>query len=918
MRSELVPGGLVGWNPLKPAADGSLNVGWPELPWGALVQALGQRAVLEVQAWALGALFVADTGWYTLDVRGTHKALLYNAARPRAPPRLVAADLYGGGSYGGGGFGVHLEAGVHVLALRLRMVVQKRISVRLAPAAAPWSIGPPPQVPDLVLAPPEQGGGGGGAQFCGGYVALPLRNSGSAGWLRHLRVTSDDGAVTAELQPTVGEAASGVSLAPGALRLLRLRLQLASNGNGNGKGKPPGCPFAFKLRLSAEGEGGQQLLLSVRLRAECRTPEQSVVCTFVDHDGAVSAAAALRPLNSSGCDPWYGCGVLLTHHGTGIPVRDSADAYKRKVAPSDEGFVFGVDRLWVVAPTRHGAHNWEQGGQRTALAAVDAMAAMLPPLMAPGVALDSHRLLFVGHSMGGHGAWVGAVQGAARAVGVASVAGWTRKETYGDSNYLFEQSASDISAASVEPALEAVLRASIAENSVERHLPLLRGVPFLARTGDRDQTVHAFWARRATRILADAGGGGDGLDGMGQPSNTSSEPSYSELPGKDHWWWDTATDSDGGALNDDQMRSFFAAAIGARPGRRTPLPRLPMRGEDDDGGGGGGFLLTVRNPGAFLGRGGWRVVQAATPARASSLHILSAGEGCAAYLRLTSVNVRRFEAPAALIFSSCHRCVELRCGSSCDDISRKYQLLDGAPLPAAACEAAAAAVAAARAAAVAVVAANAVSGKTVYSLISGEDQNEAELEAEAEVVMEATVAMCRLRGDGRWAAGEAACGAGSWAAAERGPETAGPMRQAFLAPFVIVVGGGGDDVGGGSDEIGATGDRSEMRATLAAVGALLANLFVMTSESSPPVLTDEEVVAQIEIGGEGGGDDNVGGAGGGGAGNWPAGNLLLVGGPRHNRLTARLAAYWRSVGHAARWEGEGEAEELRLELTTYC
>ena len=77
-----------------------------------------------MQAWAIGALFVAESRWYTLDVRGTHKALLYNAASPRAPPRPVAADLYGGGSYGGGGFGVHLEAGVHVLALRLRMVVQ--------------------------------------------------------------------------------------------------------------------------------------------------------------------------------------------------------------------------------------------------------------------------------------------------------------------------------------------------------------------------------------------------------------------------------------------------------------------------------------------------------------------------------------------------------------------------------------------------------------------------------------------------------------------------------------------------------------------------------------------------------------------------------------------------------------------------
>ena len=75
-------------------------------------------------------------------------------------------------------------------------------------------------------------------------------------------------------------------------------------------------------------------------------------------------------------------------------MRDSADAYKRKAAPADDGFVFGVDRQWVVAPTRHGAHNWEQGGQRTALAAVDAMAAVLPPLVAPGVPLDSQRLLW--------------------------------------------------------------------------------------------------------------------------------------------------------------------------------------------------------------------------------------------------------------------------------------------------------------------------------------------------------------------------------------------------------------------------------------------------------------------------------------------------------------------------------------------
>ena len=120
----------------------------------------------------------------------------------------------------------------------------------------------------------------------------------------------------------MGEAAS-VRVAPGVLRLLRLRLTVlrAPSRDGDKGKKPPGCPLPIKLRLSAVAEGGELLSLTVRLRAECRTREQSVVCTLIDHDGAVSAAAALRPLNSSGCNPSYGCGAVLTHHGTGIPHR---------------------------------------------------------------------------------------------------------------------------------------------------------------------------------------------------------------------------------------------------------------------------------------------------------------------------------------------------------------------------------------------------------------------------------------------------------------------------------------------------------------------------------------------------------------------------------------------------------------------
>ena len=52
---------------------------------------------------------------------------------------------------------------------------------------------------------------------------------------------------------------------------------------------------------------------------------------------------------------------------------------------------------------------------------------------------------------------------------MAAVAGWRTKEGYGDSNFLWRQSSSDVGASHVEPALKGLLEAAIAENDVELH-----------------------------------------------------------------------------------------------------------------------------------------------------------------------------------------------------------------------------------------------------------------------------------------------------------------------------------------------------------------------------------------------------------------------------------------------------------------
>jgi len=48
-----------------------------------------------------------------------------------------------------------------------------------------------------------------------------------------------------------------------------------------------------------------------------------------------------------------------------------------------------------------------------------------------------HHFALLGHSMGGHGAWHLATHYPDMALAVVSLAGWIRKEDYGDSNLFF-------------------------------------------------------------------------------------------------------------------------------------------------------------------------------------------------------------------------------------------------------------------------------------------------------------------------------------------------------------------------------------------------------------------------------------------------------------------------------------------------
>ena len=310
----------------------------------------------------------------------------------------------------------------------------------------------------------------------------------------------------------------------------------------------------------------------------CRFRGSSFQFTFIDADGSVQHAAAIHPIPESPTSTDHKFPVLLALHGTGVSASSSADSYKYKKKSTSEDYTFGIEGVWVLAPTRHGAHNWEGVGKNTAMAALRTLANITKNMEHPA---DEANVIFAGHSMGAHGAWILGYSFPDLALAVIPQAGWTTKETYGDSNTLFLH---DIQSSSVDSKLKWIIEASVQENGCEFHVSNLKEIPCFARVGSSDQVVHPWWMRRMVRLLH---------------NEKSKNIVYSEIPSKGHWWWDTKYENDGGVTNDDQMRKFFKMV------RRQEFDENQIESEDSNA----EFVITVYNPGSVSSKHGIQILQ---------------------------------------------------------------------------------------------------------------------------------------------------------------------------------------------------------------------------------------------------------------------------------------------------------------------
>ncbi|XP_071963371.1 uncharacterized protein [Antedon mediterranea] len=586
--SELTSGGEIKWKKFDQRAESDPVQISPDVNWNELISSMGSLAITEWQGWAVGEFSVNNKDEDVLiQCHGVSHLLVDDV--------IITGDVYRRSEYW---FGIQLTLGVHSLYIPLRSKGPITFQCRLKLAGAQkFTVHKPTMLPDLV-----------DGHVLGDMLAIPVTNLQTRKWLKKIKISISEQYTGVPIE-LVQE--PPVNIAPGQTMPVKLKFKEVDLGSDQ---KRECKEISFKLTVTSVEGISEHVTINLR----CRHLQQSFIFTFLDHDGSVQHAASISPTKDC---PQGVCPVVLTLHGTGVPAQNQADGYKRM----EKGdWIFGLDSAWVLAPTRHGAHNWEGPGMFTAITALSKLQQLTKKSSWMRNTVDENRVIFAGHSMGGHGAWHLATHYPDRALAVVPLAAWNKKEEYGDSNVFFRH---DISASDVDPATKSILEACIAENEVDRHVSNLQGIPVLSRIGANDRTVHPFFLRRMYRRLKEE----------------NVNVTYKEIPGKGHWWWDTWTTNDGGAVNDPQLRTFmneyssitstFDQSCDSVDQDCSIMTKGRYSNKEIDG---KSYTLTVINPALGESLKGLRIIQQIVPYRTSKVKMSFLTDGIT--IETTNVN----------------------------------------------------------------------------------------------------------------------------------------------------------------------------------------------------------------------------------------------------------------------------------------
>ncbi|KAH7927731.1 hypothetical protein BV22DRAFT_1110944 [Leucogyrophana mollusca] len=279
---------------------------------------------------------------------------------------------------------------------------------------------------------------------------------------------------------------------------------------------------------------------------------------------------------------------ILALHGAGV------DIFDQQFWPDS---LIRQAHSWVIMPTGRTSWglDWRGPSAQDAWSTVDGLHDILAGNGSPWAAwsfVKNTKVVLMGHSNGGQGAWYLASRFPDRVLGVVPAAGYIKAQAY-------VNMAMSRSAHFVDPSLRAILESSFTPDDNDLFMSNLVDTPVLSIHGGDDENVPTWHTRELVSVL--------------KTWNPVAYVTYREDPGKPHWYYTV--------LKNKQVQAFLDSVLD--PGASLQRSRS--------------FTLTVAVPSESGSLHGWRILALEVPGRLARLYVKD-NDGAVA-IKATNVSV---------------------------------------------------------------------------------------------------------------------------------------------------------------------------------------------------------------------------------------------------------------------------------------
>ncbi|CAO3675016.1 unnamed protein product [Umbelopsis ramanniana] len=577
--SELVDGGSVGWQLLETQGTTVGPLEFPSTRW-SWNQLTAGWSINQYQAWAVTT--------FALDEAAAFRVQFYSIGDFYVDHVKYSGDWY---NYRTTAHVVRLSAGEHTI--RVRVVNEIRIFGGSVPPKSTFEYLWEPiadHIPAVAIEQqlniPDIADG----RFTGDLCSIGVQNvlEDQAIQVTAISILHKDSDV--DISATLKRQSDMNAIMPGQIRQIPFYINATEP-------IPVKSPTLLGIIVTVTFNGEDHQLIRAVFAIEHKDVEEDAFrITFEDPDGSVQYAMVKAPKVLS-FEPSTPPPILVALHGAGVTA--SWPWWTNALSRSE--------KAWTVYPTGRTSwgYDWHGASMINVFQAVDELTRQVPQILSHKGAIvtgDSSKLVYIGHSNGGQGAWYLGTHFPDRAVAVFAAAGYTKIQDYVPYGNWLSVSHSD-------PWLRGVLESSIAEYNNDLHASNLAGIPIHAVAGGDDDNVPPLHTRKYGRLV----------------NEYAHDPEFvkiSEYAAHGHWW--------DNILNNQEFSSFVEEHV--------EHPKGLMDGLDY-------FTLTVINPSGTGSKGGITVEELLTPYHLGRItaRVEREGHGNETTLYLKTSNIRRFK-----------------------------------------------------------------------------------------------------------------------------------------------------------------------------------------------------------------------------------------------------------------------------------